>query len=499
MSIIRKATTSALWMFADDWFSSAISLISLLVLARILGPEVYGIVGIAGVVLGVGGIFWGATLTDSLEQRDTLEPGHVDAIYWINFVLGAVFALVMALSAPFFAALFEVKELAYVMPVMAFGGFMTMQSEIPCALIARSLDHKKVVLVETAFDIPLLVISIALAVMGYGVWSLIVPSLIYAPIAVVIYARLANWRPGFAVRARHIRELWAFNRDTVATNCLGYLDGSLPRLLLGYFFGEREVGLFGLAMNLAGQLSGTLMGGFGSLAMTVVARLQNEIGQIRKLMDDVFELAAFIMYPATIGALIVIPLAAPLFLGQRWDGVVLPLQLALLLGLRDATGSFNIAILRGLGQTQAPLYILAAGIAILIVLAPVFLPYASTGLVAMVTLRLFLTWPFSAWLVQKHTGYPAVQQFLIGWRARAAALVMGTIVYATQTALPADLSPILKIAGLTVIGITVYTLVHLIIWPKRISAGLARARALLRGDGDAASDSLGLTAETGQS
>ena len=499
MSVLRKATTSALWLIADDWFSSAISLISLLVLAVILGPEVYGIVGIAGTVLAIGGIFWGGTLTDSLEQRDTIEPGHIDAIYWINFTLGALYAILMALAAPFFAALFDVEALGYVMPVMAFGGFVTMQSEIPCALIARSLDHKKVVLVEAAFDIPLLLISVGLAIGGYGVWSLIVPSLIYAPLAIFIYARLADWRPGFAARPQHFRDLWAFNRDTVATNCLGYLDGSLPKLMLGYFFGEREVGLFGLAMSLSGQLSGTVMGAFGSLAMTVTARLQNEIGQVRQLMDDVFELTAFIMYPATIGAILVIPLAAPLFLGQRWDGVVLPLQLALLLGLRDATGAFNIAILRGLGKTHVPLYILSVGVVILCMLAPVFLPYASTGIVALVTLRLFMTWPLSAWLVQRHTDYPAIQQLLVGWRSFLAALVMGLVVYGVQTALPASLSAYVEIACAVIAGIAVYTLIYLIIWPNRISTGVARAQALWRGDGELGSDTMRFGAEAGRS
>ena len=478
MSVIRKATQSLVWMFADSWLSLIWGVAYMAIMARILGPDVFGIMALAGACLGIVGIFVSDTLTEGLKQFDTLHRGHENAAFWLNTGLSFAFAVLVCLIASPLATYLGSDILAQILPIMAVISFIATISDVPEALLERHLEHKKIVILETIIDLPTTLLAICLALLGFGIWSLIISSAISTLISTIALFWLAKWKPGIEMSRQHVRDTTQFARDTFFTKVLEFLDGAIPVFALGYFVGERALGLYSIAMNLASQFSGLLMGPLSEIAMTVVARLQNSLDQIRKLLDDVFQVTTFVMYPAIIGACLIAPLAASWMLGDKWAGIEIPLIIALLLGLRHATGDFNIAILRGLGDTRSPLIILGVGVLILLILLPFALPFGLTGVMVLVAVRIFATWPLSAWFLERRADYPAHRQFTVGWRALICALVMaGAVLSALSIQLIVSASAIIQMAIAITLGVLVYLSLYILVWPQRLREGVSALKS----------------------
>ena len=481
MSIAQRATRSVLWMFAESWLGLAWGAFSLAILANILGPEVFGTLAIAHMVLGVGGIFLGSALTAALRQFEELKPGHSNAAFWISMGMCAAFTLIVVLIAEPLALAFDMPILAQLVPVIALTSLIGQLAEVPEALLERELEHKKLVILDNVIGLPCSVLGIVLAVMGFGVWSLVWSGVLTTVAATVAVFWVTKWSPSFAMSREDVKDILTFGRDTVFLRVLGFFDDFLPKLFVGYMLGERALGLYSMALNLSGQLSGLLMGPLSAIAMEVVARLQRDLSQLRTLLREVFSLTTFVMYPAILGACFVAPFATLMIFGEQWRGIEVPLVIALLIGLRHATGDFNVAILRGLGETKAPLLSLGVGVIVFLLALPIGVQFGLIGVMAVVALRVFATWPLSAWFVERRSGFPLIEQFTIGWRPLICALAMSMCLFGLmQQPFFITLPNAGKISLLIGVGIAVYSLLFAMFWRRRLLDGLSQFRRALR-------------------
>ena len=456
MNPVARAVKSAAWLLADNWTGVALSLVSFTLLARWIGPTDFGTMALAGLVFSAVGIFVGGALTESLEQRPSVEPGHLDAMFWLNAGLCAAAAGLIAACAGPIGRLFGSGTLADILPVLALAAFISSLGAVPRALLERDLDQPRLVALGMFISVPSTLAAVVMAWLGCGVWSLVASGCLVAVLGTAGVFRLTGWRPGLAARPRHFRELARFNRDTIAMNLLGYLDDALPRVLLAFAAGERAVGIFDLAMKLTGQISGLVIGPLNGIAMNVVARMQNDPRAVGDLLERVFRLTTALMYPAMLGMFAIAPLALPLLFGEAWADAVPPAQAALLIGIRSASGNFNFAILRGFGDTASPLRILAAGLVLQTLLSPLIFLHGATGAAIAVAIRLFLTWPLSARCVERVSGFPARRQFTIGWQALVAAGIRALAVMAALAGLPDGVPALPALAGAVALGMLAY-------------------------------------------
>ena len=466
--IIRRAMRNLVWMFAHSWGSAIFGLVSFAIMARILGPEPYGIMALASLIFGLVGIFVGPPLTESLQQREDLSDAHLDTTFWLNSGLPVLFSIIIALLAKPLANLIGAPAVADVLPALSLLMVLGSVEGVPGALLQRRLENDKVVLIETVSEVVSTGAALVLAILGFGVWALVLSMAVGTVISAagIIYA--AKWRPGFAVSRDAFRELFAFNRDTVLTYLLGYIDDAIPRFLLSMIGGERAVGLLAMAGNVSGMLTELLMGPFNEIAMNVVARLQSSRKTVHDLLDRVFAMTTAAIYPATLGLAMVAPLLVPLVVGDEWVAAVLPIQIFLVLGIRDATGNFNIAILRGVGDSKSPLLILSIGIVLLGAMAPFLMPYGVVGIAALIALRTFLTWPLSALLVQRAAGYSALHQLTVGWQALLSAIGMVGAVWTVQKFLPSEWFDVAIIAAMVATGIVAYGALMFLIGVRQV-------------------------------
>lgn len=456
-SIALRFFEGALWIAARNLLQVALSLVALTVVARELGPSTYGLFGVAMLVYGIAEMACGGAFTDSIVQRKQIEPGHLDATFWLTAALSGLASSLMVAFSTALATLAGHAQAADI--VVALGALLpfAVAARVPMALLARDLQFKAVAQIGAAATIASCTLGIALALEGAGIWTLVAMEALRVAVTLIGAHLAVAWRPGWRGRWQHLRDLWRFNAGVLLTYSIGYADQYLPRLLVSHLLGPQVLGIFMLATRVYGELSRLLMEPLHGVAMSTCARLQDAAADMQRSILGLYGASRLVVFPVYLGMAAVAPWWLPLLFGERWLAAVPAVQLLMLGSVRAATGAYNSAILLGTGHVRATALLFAAGCAASLLAFPLLAPWGVIGAAVALLLRQFGTWPLALHRIRIATGLSPSDQlsgtFAPLAAAASAAASIGFLTHvldAPLTPIPASLVAIL--AGALVYG-----------------------------------------------
>jgi PST family polysaccharide transporter len=439
-------------------FQLLAGVLSIALMARLLGPEAYGVYGLAMVVVGFGqiaGSVWGGGYVAMHDARDA----DFDALAWISIGVAALGTVVLlAMSGPL-GNIRGFEQAASLLPALSLLLLLGAPVVFLSAEAQRQGRYDLLAQSETASAAVAVVSGIVCAFLGFGVWSFVGMEFARSVVRLGILALRAGVWPRLRCRAEDFKRAAAFDGTRLSGRLLQWADLAVPRLVIARFLGEEALGLFVLGWRVYSQLKEVVVGPFAMFAMPAIAALRGDRAAIHGLLDTWQRLSAFLAFPVIIGFVLVCPLLVDIWLGEGWPDAAIVMQLLALAGLRSASSAFNGAVLDGMGRPGLQLLTYAAGLAASLVLVPIGLAVAGVaGVAAATLLRSFLTWPVSTFLVARVSGYPPGRQFTTVFPAALSACIMGAVVMLVQFILPPDQSDWTVLAACIATGFVTYGL-----------------------------------------
>ena len=468
MSIVVGAFKGAIWTAAGTWLQIAANLAGVAVVARWVGPEGYGIVGTALVIIGLCRMLCAGALSECIIQRPDLHDGHIDVTFYSEMALALLLSAVIFVAAPWLCTLAGAPEAAAPLRVLAVMLPLSALVSVPSALLQRDLKFRELAQTGTVASFASNLAGIGLALGGAGLWSLVAMEAVRVFIWVAGAWYFCTWRPGLHGRCSHLRELARFNANVLATYALGQADNMLPRVLIAALLGPPALGQYLLARRVFDELTRIVTGPLSGIALASTARAQNDRQVLQRLVLGLYETSALVALPAFLGLIVLAPVCVPLVFGPQWNDAVPALQLLLLCGVRTATGVFNISILRALGRPDLPLVLLGVGVLLTLGLIPALAPWGLTGVMLALVLRTFATWPIGCSFIEKTTGIAVRRQLAAGAPALWAAAAMAAMLWLLLTNGFGDLPPGTLVAAGTVCGAVLYVMVLTLVSPRTI-------------------------------
>ena len=427
----------AAWNVLGKVVQFLLGLVALTVIARELGPEVYGIYAMGWVVLGLFDIMIAGAPTDALVQRRRAGRGHFNVSFWFSLVLASVIAALVGGSAPLLAEAFGGGVLlASVLPWRALGLPLRAAAVAPSARLLRHSRFGAIAAVETAASIIASAAGVALALAGAGIWSLVAMELTRTACTTVALYALSGWRPGWHMRGRDLKDLASFNVSTWFSWGAGYLDGQMPRLIVNHVLGAEAVGYLSLAQRLYETLSDVLVVPVYNVVQAGAARAQQRVDEIRGIIFGTLEIGCVLATPLFLGIALLAPLVIPLAFGPEWLAAVPVVQWMILNGVRLPMSVTQGAVVRGLGK---PHWDLASALILLVLNTALMMLAAPHGTVAVVIAMLignWLIWPLDAAFVRRLTGIGLVEQIRAFLRSLLAGVPMAAVVIGVAWLVP---------------------------------------------------------------
>jgi len=381
--------------------SSLIRVASMMILARLLEPRDFGLIGMATAFTGVLFLFRDFGLSTATVQRATVTDEQTSTLFWINFLLGAILTVIVVLFAPLVATFYHEPRLLWVTRLVATGFLINGAGVQHSALLQREMRFTALAVIDILSLIASTAIAIGAALAGYGYWALVAMT-VSLPLTGTIGLWLAtSWVPGIPHRQIGIRRIVRFGSTVTVTSLVLYLAFNLDKVLLGRFWGSEVIGIYGRAFQLIRIPTDSLNTTVGEVAFSALSRVQGDPGRLRAYFLRGYSLVLALTLPITVACGLFADDIVAVLLGPKWKGAA---QIFRLL----APTILVFAISNPLGWLLTSLGMVGRGLKIALVLAPLMiagyvlgLPAGARG-VALAYSATMLLWivPIIAWAVR---------------------------------------------------------------------------------------------------
>jgi PST family polysaccharide transporter len=325
-------------VFRASWISLAsqaaqlgFRLLSTIVLARLLTPDVYGLVAMVAVVTGFIGLFKSLGLSTATVQAPRLSNAELNGLFWLNAGLGVAAMVVAIATAPLMAIVYaepRVTVLIAALSVTFLIGGLGVQHH---ALLCRQMRFGAIAGIETSGLAIGTLSAILLASRGAGAWALVCGSLFTEIVSLGVKWRMVDWRPTRPRFDTDIRELVALGRDLTQFNVLNYWARNLDNFLIGRFWGAAQLGLYNRAYQLLLFPMQQITTPLSSVAISALSRLNGDDERYRQAYVRLLEKVALACLPMTTFLFLHASPVVAVLLGPTWNDVApvfLPLAAA---------------------------------------------------------------------------------------------------------------------------------------------------------------------------
>ena len=399
MSIERKAAKGVLWSVIGGWGSQAISLIIFFLLARLLSPEAFGLLAMANVFWAFMNVFLDQGFAQALIQCRKLEPEHLDTAFWSNLVIGIVLASVSIASADFVANGFNQPQLTPILRCFSTLFIITSLSNVQKAILEREFAFKAIASRSLLGLLTSGVVGIAMALSGYGVWSLVGQRLTNEVVGSLVLWKASDWRPSFKFSKSHFNQLFNFGISLLALNFIGFFNNRGNDLLIGYYLGPVPLGYYTIARRVLDNLLQLLVRTTSQVALPTFSRLQDDLDQFRKVFYTATQLTSLIAFPVFLGVAVLSPEIISLLSGPQWQPSVPIIQILAFSGIVQSVSIFKGHILMAMGKPAWRLWQSLLSITLNIVGFVVAFQWGIAAVAIAYVIRRCLVFPIGQWAI----------------------------------------------------------------------------------------------------
>lgn len=377
---------------------------SLMILARLLDPKDFGIVGMVTAVTGIFGLFKDAGLSLFTIQRSTISNEEVSTLFWLNILVGALLTLLCLAAAPLLATFYHEPRLFWVTVVLATGFLINAAGVQHSALLQREIRFGVLSAVEIVSQVASVLVGIGLAMQGFGYWALVGSAVVLPAVSTLGLWVSSAWVPGVPQWSADSGRMIRFGGMAVLNSLIMYVAYNLDKVLLGRFWGAEALGIYGRAFQLISIPSDNLTQATGGVLFSALSRLQDDADRWKKYFLGSYSVMLSLTLPTTIACALFADDIIMLVLGSKWKDAVIIFQLLAPTILVLAMISPTYWLLVSIGRPERSLKI-ACVLGPLVIGAYVLgLPYGLRG-VAFAYSAVLVLWlvPHMVWCIQGTT------------------------------------------------------------------------------------------------
>ena len=280
---LRHKTTKALfWSFVEAVGLRGVQFVIGIILARLLLPEQFGLIGMLTVFIAFAQTFFDSGFGSALIQKRNATQTDICSIFYFNIVVGLVTAGLLCLVAPWIAEFYNQPILMPLMRVMSLTIVINSFGLIQNTLLVKHIDFKTQTKVSLIASVSSGIIGVSLAVAGFGVWSLAIRQICSTIFQTLLLWFFNTWRPALIFSFKCLREMFTFGSRVLASGLLNTITENIYLLVIGKVFSMRDLGFFARAKDIEEFPSRTLASMVGRVMFPVFSNIQDEPARLKR-------------------------------------------------------------------------------------------------------------------------------------------------------------------------------------------------------------------------
>lgn len=422
-SLTKRVAVGAAWLVAGRWSMRLIGLVSTVLLARVLTPEDFGIVVLAGLVVGVLDALTDFRFGQALVHYQDASRDEYDTAWTFNLLRGLLVAVVLAGGSWLFAAIFKEPRLVEVFWALALIAILDALQNIGTIQFTKELRFGPDFVLRLGQKLSSFVVCVLLAFLWQSYWALVAGMVAGSAARLILSYVMHPYRPRLRVWAW--KRIFSFSVWLMAGQIITLINQRLEQFLIGAFMSPALVGVYNLAYELSAMATGEVVSPAAQALFPGFSKISDDKSRLRAAYEKSVQFVVAVGTPQGVLLALVAPEFVMVVLGPKWIEAVLPLQILSVMFSIAVLAMASTSLLPAMGRTRD---IFVIDFTLLMVKIP------STALLiwqfgfagaAWARLASALWWVgHYMWVVQKALDISVLRIFLVTWRSYFAAGAM---------------------------------------------------------------------------
>jgi len=348
----KKAVKGTFWVFALNLARRLLGLVRTLILARLLTPKDFGLVGVALLIISTLETFSNTGFNQALVQRKDSAEKYLNTAWTVQILRGLILSMVLFISAPYAAKFFKEPSAELVIKIFSLSLLFNGFRNIGIIYFQKELEFHKQFYYSLSIAITNLIVAIPLAFIIRNVWALVAGAIAGNVTGLVMSYIVHPYRPRFHFEVAKAKELYTFGRWIFASSILLFLLTQGDDILVGKLLGTTALGFYQMAYLISNMPATEITHVISQVTFPAYSKLQDNLPKLREAYLKVLQVTAFLSFPTAGLIFALAPDFTKIFLGEKWMPMVPAMQVLVLAGLVRSIAATAGPIFHALGKPQ---------------------------------------------------------------------------------------------------------------------------------------------------
>lgn len=313
-----KVLSNLIWRYAERCGAQGVQFIVSIILARLLSPSDYGLIGLITVFISVCNLFISSGFGNALVQKKNAESKDFSSVFYFNIVVSVLLYIVMFFTAPLIADFYNEQLLIPVIRVLSLGlvvgGFGAVQN----AYVQKGLQFKKFFFATLGGTIVSAVVGIYIAYKGGGVWALVAQTLTSQCANTLILWIIVKWRPTLEFSFKRMKVMFSFGWKMLASSIIDTIYNNIYTLVIGKFYSTEELGIYNRGKTFPVMVVENINSSIQSVLFPAMSKYQDNRETVKNMVRRSITVSTFLIFPAMAGLAAIAKPLTVILLTEKW-------------------------------------------------------------------------------------------------------------------------------------------------------------------------------------
>ena len=414
-SVRSQLLHGVVWNFIEKVLIRGVSFFISIILARLLSPSDYGLIGMLAVFVSISNVFIEGGLAKALIQRQDCQDIDFSTAFVANVGMSLVIYLVMFISAPWIAAFYNEPILIPLTRILSLNFILGSFNIVQRAKLMAQVDFKSLAQINVISTIVSGLVGMAMAYWGTGVWALVGQTLCSTIVLIVLLPIYSKWTPSINFSKDSFSQLFGFGSKLMATGVYSVVLNNISTICIGRFYKSSQLGFYTRASQFSEMISSTLYDVLGNVTFPVLSHLQDDREKLIAVYRKSLFLTAMIIFPIMIlCALLARPMVL-ILLTEKWLPCVVLMQWLFLARMFTPLSAINMNILNAIGRSDLFMKLDFSKAPLILVVLAITIPISVEAITIGSFCTSFICFFINAYLPGRIFGYGAIKM-IHDWR-----------------------------------------------------------------------------------
>lgn len=348
----EKSIFGSMWKFLERFFAKAVSLVVSIVLARLLTPDDYSVVGIVSIFFVFANVFISGGFNTALIQKKEVDVLDYSSVLAVSMLVAGMLYTGLFFFAPLIANIYNQDILTPVIRVMGLTLFVNAFKSILCANISRNLQFKKFFFATIGGTIVSAIVGITMAIKGFGPWALVAQQMTNSIIDTLILAFTTKFRIVLKVSFEKLGVLFRYGWKIFVASIISSIYDEINPLVIGLKYSGTDLSYYTKGRSFPHLINTTLGDTFSAVLFPVMSKVQDDTKAMLQYTRRFMRVSSFAIFPAMIGFSVVADNFITVLLTDKWVSAVPYIRIFCMVFMLNIIQKGNLEVIRASGRSD---------------------------------------------------------------------------------------------------------------------------------------------------